>query len=257
MTVINFEFGTLIHGRQNVQGTFDADLDPDRCNQSTNADLTVYLRVNFVRVDPTPASSTYNDWDNTPVPIRAWTDGQWSLWKTRFMRDCNRKWNGKFWLVTPQTYNALNWPTSRPTHRCNLYCRFEMSEQANSEGAHAVIPVVRVNGNHNFRSDMLTYSDRDLRAERLTRGSLFYTHIHEIGHLMGLDHPGTGNAGCMTGGENVCYAAPDGDTTGVMGMGSRIREGNAGPWIKAAAALTGVRAADWTVRLQRARPSRI
>ena len=33
---------------------------------------------------------------------------------------------------------------------------------------------------------MLLYSNRDLRAENLTAGSKFFTHVHEIGHLIGL-----------------------------------------------------------------------
>ncbi len=257
MGEVNFEFGTLIQGRQNQMGTFDADLNPDVRNATTNGDLTVYVRIHFQRVDPTPASRTYNDWDGTAVPIRAWRASEWSSWKQRFLSDCQSKWNGKMWLVTPATYRGLDWPTVNPTHRCNLYCRFEISEQSDSQGAHAVIPVVRVDGNHFFRSHMLLYSSNDLRPERLTRGSNFFTHVHEIGHLIGLDHPGTGRAGCATGGEPVCYASADGDSRGVMGMGSEVRAEHAGPWLRAASVLTGVARDRWTVSLRRAYPVRL
>lgn len=257
MTTIDFEFGTLIHGRQNHQGVFDADLNPDCRNRTTNADLTVYLRIYFEQVNPTATSTTYNDWDGNAVPIRRWRPNEWSDWKRRFLRDCRRKWHGKFWLQTPATYNSLNWPAQNATHRCNLYCRFEISEQANSEGAHAVIPVVRVDGNHAFRSHMLLYSNRDLTPERLTHGSRFFTHVHEIGHLIGLDHPGTGLAGCTSGGEAVCYASADGTDDGVMGRGSRIYERHAAPWKKAAAILTGQAEANWTVSLTRIYPRQL
>lgn len=257
MTTVNFEHGTLIQGRQNQMGTFDADIDESVCNQTTNANLTLYIRICFQQVNPTPTSNTYNDWDGNAVPIRNWRASEWVDWKRRFLSDCRRRWHGKFWLVTPTTYNRLNWPERNPTHRCNLYCRFEISEQSGPNGAHAVIPVVRVDGNHFFRSHMLLYSNRDLRAERLTRGSLFYTHVHEIGHLIGLDHPGASLAGCTTGGEDVCYASADGNDRGVMGMGSRIYARHARPWQKAAAALTSTRESDWAVSLRRAYPRRI
>lgn len=253
MGTVNFEYGTLIHGQQNNMGTFDADINADVRNRTTNADLTLFIRINFQQINPTAGSNTYNDWDGTAVPIRAWRPHEWTNWKGRFLSGCRSKWHGKFWLQTPTTYNSLNWPQQNPTHRCNLYCRFEISEQANQNGAHAVIPVVRVNGNHNFRSHMLLYSNRDLRAESLTRGSQFFTHLHEIGHLIGLDHPGTGLPGCTTGGETACYASADGNQ-GVMGLGSRIYARHAQPWKRAAALLTGTREADWTVSLRRVYP---
>lgn len=254
MSELTFEYGTLIHGRQNRMGAFDADLSPDVRNATTNADLTLYIRINFQQIDPTATSRTYRDSDGTAVPIRAWRPGEFAQWKKRFLTGCRNKWHGKFWLLTPATYTNLNWPLARPTHRCNLYCRFEISEQATPEGAHAVIPVVHVDGRHFFRSDMLLYSNNDLQAERLTRGSNFFTHVHEIGHLIGLEHPGHGRPGCTTGGEAVCYASADGDTRGVMGMGSVIRAEYAQPWRRAASILTGVKQASWTVSLQRAFP---
>jgi hypothetical protein len=257
MGIVNFEHGTLIHGQQNAFGTFDADIDETVCDSTTNANLTLFLRIHFVRVDPTATSTTYSDADGTAVPIRAWTDGVWRRWKQRFISGVQSKWNGKFWLRTPATYSRLNWPESSPTHRCNLYCRMRVSEQSDSKGAHAVIPAVRVNGNHFFRSHMLLYSDRDLRAERLTRNSVFYTHLHEIGHLIGLDHPGDSLPACTTGGESACYAAADGDDRGIMGRGSRIYSRHAKPWQKAASMLTSTSENQWTVSMRRAYPQRI
>jgi len=257
MNEVNFEFGSLIHGRQNVQGTFDADLNPDVRNRTTNADLTLYLRINFQKIDPTPTRTTYADWDGTAVPIRQWRGSEFNNWKHRFITDCQQKWNGKFWLTTPASFNSLNWPESGSTHRCNLYCRFNISEQLNSQGAHAVIPVVKVARSTNFRSHMLLYSSNDLRAERLTRGSNFFTHVHEIGHLIGLDHPGTGLPTCRTGGEAECYVAPDGNAQGIMGLGSQPRSTHAEPWRKAAAALTGVNKNQWTVSMSRVYPQTI
>ncbi len=258
MGEVNFEYGTLIHGRQNQMGTFDADINPDVRNAATNADLTLFIRINFQQIDPVPGRpATYRDYDGTAVPIRAWRAAEWNQWKQRFLRDCQSKWHGKFWLITPASCSRLNWPVTNPTHRCNLYCRFEISEQSNSQGAHAVIPVVHVDGRHFFRSHALLYSSNDLQAERLTRGSNFFTHLHEIGHLIDLNHPGTGRPGCAGGGEAVCYRSADGDERAVMGLGSDIRVEHARPWTRAASILTGVAQANWTVSLQRSFPHRL
>ena len=107
MGTVTFEYGTLIHGRQNNMGTFDADINPDVRNRTTNADLTLYIRICFQQINPTAASNTYNDWDGTAVPIRAWRPGEFANFKRRFLGDCRRKWHGKFWLQTPTTYNSL------------------------------------------------------------------------------------------------------------------------------------------------------
>ena len=254
MSTIDFEFGSLIHGRQNSMGVFDADLNPDVRNQTTNADLTLYLRICFQKIDRTDAQPSYAEWGGAQVPIETWRVSEFESWKRRFIADCQAKWSGKFWLRTPETYNSLNWPAAQPTHRCNLYCRMEMSEQSSTEGAHAVIPVVKVARNTPFRSHMLLYDSNDLSHRELTRGSNFFTHVHEIGHLIGLDHVGAGHAECVTGGEGVCYAAPDGDDTGIMGRGSRPQASQAQPWVRAASILTGVAANLWTVSLSRVYP---
>jgi hypothetical protein len=254
MATIIFKFGTLILGRQNIQGTFDADINTEVSDRTTNANLTIYIRLCFQQINPTAAVNTYNDWDNKPVPIRAWKPKEWTNWKARFLKSCQKKWNGKFWLKTPLSYDGLNWPKQKSSHRCNLYCRFEITEQSIVTGAHAVIPVVHVDGKHEFRSHALLYSNRDLEAERLTRGSFFYTNIHEIGHLIGLEHPGTGLPGCISGGEAVCYEDATGNNRGVMGMGSCIYEEHAKPWVKAAAILSQTTEADWKVSLSHIYP---
>ena len=92
MSTVEFEFGALIHGSQNNMGTFDADINPEVRNRTTNADLTLFLRIHFQQVNPTASVTTHNDSDGTPVPIRAWRPTEWNDWKRRFDRaksNCN------------------------------------------------------------------------------------------------------------------------------------------------------------------------
>lgn len=257
MNTVNFKYGALIHGRQNNMGAFNAVLNPRVRNRETNADLTLFVRVHFKQINPTAASKTYRDSDNKDVPIRKWKPKEWNLWKTQFIGDCQRKWNGKFWLRTPKTYNGLNWPASSATHRCNIYCKFKISEQSNAEGAHAVIPVVKISKKHFFRSNMLLYDSQDLKPLKLTAKSKFLTHLHEIGHLIGLDHPGEKNPGCVAGDEAVCYASPKGNDKGVMGRGSRIYARHAQPWIKAVAIMTETPEFLWKASRKRIYPKKL
>ena len=95
MSEITFEFGTLIlHGNTAAgQPNFDADLDPDGRNITTNVDLTIYLRVFLQRHTPPAGSTTYPDHDGTQVPVRAWTDLEWTRFTGRYQL-CQRRRDG-------------------------------------------------------------------------------------------------------------------------------------------------------------------
>ena len=85
--------------------------------------------------------------------------------------------------------------------------------------------------------------------------SNFFAHLHEVGHLLGLPHPGEGSEpGCVAGDEMVCYAA---DPDSVMGLGGDFRLAQARPWLRAIALITGTRQHSWAASKHRIHPRRI
>ena len=68
MADVTFKFGSLIRtGPKLVNGgKWNADLVDWRRNAHTNADLTIYIRVHFAKIDPAGATGRYGDSDDLP-----------------------------------------------------------------------------------------------------------------------------------------------------------------------------------------------
>ncbi len=271
MGSVDFKFGslirtgpTLVHG-----GKWDADLAEWVRNRRTNADLTIYIKVFFSKIDPVGARGLRGDADDPSEDstmtspslkkIQKWKPGEFDRYTRNLVKGAQRFWHGKFWLQTPRTYNGLNYPDTKPTHRCNLYCRFRLARAKSLAEAHYTIAVVRVQDGESFRSHATLFSQNDIKSEQMIPGSTkkFWTHYHEVGHLIGLGHVGTGANTNMKGNSPTAYGVTKREMNDVMGRGTARRSWHATPWQEAAEVFTGVKANLWKVSKRRKYPKRL
>ncbi|HXB25089.1 MAG TPA: hypothetical protein VNV25_10205 [Gemmatimonadaceae bacterium] len=266
MTDLVFKYGSLIRsGPQLVNGgKWDATLEDEVRNGRTNADLTIFIRVFFSKIDPASGKKgLYPDTDDTPANpskrrIQAWGRGEFDRFANNLVAGAQRFWNGVFWLKTPNTYADLDWPDESPTHHCHLYCKFALSRALDVKDSHYTIAAVRVADNETFRSNSRLYSQRDIESENMIPHSTakFWTHFHEVGHLLGLGHVGHGASRNVHGDNSAqAYGVTMQEMTDVMGRGSLRHSWHALPWQQAAEEFTGVAAKDWTVHMKHIWPT--
>ena len=118
---IDFKFGTLIRtGPKLVNGgKWDAELNEDVRNSTTNADLTIYISIFFQQINPPmgATSGRYEDADTgdidpvtrKPKPkktIIRWKPGEFMMFTKMLTQQAQTFWSGIFWLRTPTTYKG-------------------------------------------------------------------------------------------------------------------------------------------------------
>ncbi|WP_332681881.1 hypothetical protein [Bosea sp. (in: a-proteobacteria)] len=251
--------------------TFEAELNTDPCDPYNNAELTLTLKLGFRQINPAggAADGTYHDYGDAAEPTRRivkWTNGAWNLWKRNFVSSAVNFWNGKFWLSN--NFALYEFDKNGVKYRPNIWCRFCIEDRDISFGGHhQVIDVVRLHHSENwFGSHASLYDSLDTRMVRKGTNSrhraiMQRAHVHEVGHLLGLDHVDVGKAHCPPGGDTngaTCYGVADADKNSVMGQGMQLRTTQAMPWRKAIIAIATQGAAltltDWEARLQRLYP---
>lgn len=251
---------------------WDAELNRKVCDRYNNCDLTLTLKLFLNKIDPAggAASGTYPDHDGTNRKIIRW-GGYWSSWITRFRRDCEKAWHGKFWLKCPDTLTKWDYTDKGVSYRPNAWCRFRLKIVNSAATAHHTIRCVRLHSTVPFfRSNAGLYDHRDIKAVPQAHGSDKKTHVHEVGHLLGLPHVsvggpiGIGWAKCLvnvaTGGssnDEVCYGVTPEEQRDVMGSGSAIRAWHAAPWQEAAGKFSGLAKNQWKPEIKRYYPRSI
>ncbi|MEI6393128.1 MAG: hypothetical protein WCT12_18740 [Verrucomicrobiota bacterium] len=252
---------------------WDSELNSLPCDRYNNAELTIFLRVFLRQVNPAggAAEGTAREWGTDPAgtgsghgPARKivrWTPNLWAQWTQRYQREVQSFWHGKFWLVPTHPMAELDFEDKGVTYRPNIWCRFELDVLDSAATAHTTISVVRLHPSEAFfRSDSADYDNRDIEYDRGDHGGRIYrqrAHIHEVGHLLGLDHAAEGSAACTAAGNTgaeACYCATPDDCGNVMGAGEGVRASNASPWQKAIEAHGGGAANLWEVKLRRHYP---
>jgi len=104
MADLVFKYGTLIRSGPKLVngGKWDATLEDEVRNSRTNADLTIYIRVFFSKIDPAGGrTGTYPDTDDTPANpskrrIQAWGRGEFDRFANNLIAGAQRFWNGVF-----------------------------------------------------------------------------------------------------------------------------------------------------------------
>lgn len=258
----------IVGSIQEGNGSFDSELNPNPVNATTNAELTLILRVYLQQVPPGPI----NDTDGNQFTARAWTANAWQHWTQRYKRESEQFWSGKFWLVTPNHFSELDWPSTgrcAATHRPNIWCRLRIDVVNSAANSHTQIRVARLQvpqgqtfNAATFRSHAQLYDDHDLGTAVFAFGNHRYYHrtfVHEVGHSLGLPHIGvtTGNPACAAAGNNnaaVCYGTNHVERQNIMGFGQQLSLNEATPWLRRIARHTNTRQADWRAERRRVYP---
>jgi hypothetical protein len=225
---------------------FDAELNTDTCDPYNNAELTLTLRMGFRQINPAggAAAGTHNDYGDATAPARKiikWSPASWSAWKANFVSTAQAFWEGKFWLVNDSA--SFPYKKGTTTYFPNVWCRFKLvGNESTVPNNHHTIDVVRLDPSESwFGSHSTLYDSKDTNSVKKATTStgkavMQRAHVHEVGHLLGLDHVDVGKAHCPTSGNtnaSACYGVADPDMVSVMGSGMELRLEHAYPWREA------------------------
>jgi hypothetical protein len=223
----------------------DSVLDFSKVNGTTNAELTIYLKVWF---EPVPSNvGKVKDCDGNEFAVRDWTPAMdFPDWCRRVTAAANKTWDNKLILSLPERYDGMDWQGPGGTWRPQVRCRFVFLI-GDSKYYHCRVGVV-VTEPHpqglEFRSHSRLWEH--VIAYEMESSSMFSPHgritqvsaAHEVGHLLGIPHIGklttVKNCTAFTNGNDLaCYGKDEPNPSlanNIMGLGMQVTEFNGRPW---------------------------
>jgi hypothetical protein len=250
-----------------VTAKWDAEFDCGPCDRYNNAELTLTLRLHIEKVDPSGFTGTYPDHNGTPRRIARW-GALWTSWTQTFKRDCETFWGGRLWLKSPLLCHKYDFSDKGVIYQPNVWCRFKVALVSTAAAAHKSIKAVRLAPTESFfRSNDSLYDHRDIQPVAKAHGGKKITHVHEVGHAIGLPHVGQGDRLTLgglvcaihqlTGGstnDKQCYGITTDEQRDAMGSGDELREWHAKPWQEAMSQFSGFVPGAWVATKQRHYP---
>lgn len=235
---------------------FDSWIDsPDFTEHQVNFDFTIILRVHMEQVQPPKGKQSFMapDYSGKLWPALAWNPAAWLRFRSEYTKLVLKVWDRAFVLIPPDSYDGFVWPRRQGTRR-KLVCRLRLKLVDTATSAHAQVRVVRLAAPNEkyFRSDSSVYDSGDIKLVRhryAKEGASFLhnTPAHEVGHLLGLWHPGEAERDCVEAAA-PCYGSNLRDRMNIMGAGSMLELSNAHPWqLRIPWHAKETRKADWKV----------
>lgn len=230
-------------------------------NHRNISNLSILLRVHLHPHNPPTDDAKEGKWkqDGTTYHYQRWNPSEFDTFKAAVKRDAEFYLNWPLmglWLL-PDPLERL--PDAKEemkqlTHARPMSSRFRPIVQCGltvilvdkAKESHVSFDVLRLkDGEPDFRSydvnrknkrdrGMLTQRDVDHGKRGGPSGYPQNTVVHELGHVLNLDHINIKHPRCRKGDEDICYGAPGSQKRrNWQGAGNLVTKDNAMPWLRA------------------------